>query len=161
MKVYANQPRNRGNSEELFTKPPPDDPGVEDEESADVTARKILWGVVAITAIAIGAVLYACVPAKAQHHGPAGPNHWYENDCCNFGDCEYIAAEMVRETPAGYVTTIRPGTHPKWPITRRANLVLTYAYHDKKVRPSRDAFWHVCIRASGEPLCLYVIGGGF
>lgn len=92
---------------------------------------------------------------------PAKAHEWYDFDCCAMNDCAALEPAAVQESPVGFVVTIRPGSHPMWPAAKPHPLVVVYPYRSSKVRPSRDEHWHVCINATGAPLCLYVIGGGF
>jgi hypothetical protein len=132
----------------------PDDPGVrpEDDDARD------LVGVVTFVVMMVGALFCLVIALFASS---ARAHEWYQADCCSGIDCAPVDAAAVVESPAGFVVTIRPGTHPMWPASKTENLVAVYPYRSSKVRPSRDENWHVCISSAGTPLCLYVIGGGF
>lgn len=142
----------------------PDDPGVEREDLSGVEPFNLGFVIAIILAIAAGfCLLMWSTGAKAQHihHAQSNPKHFYDYDCCHLNDCAPIAANAVSETPKGYAVSIRPGTHPMWKMTRADVLRVVYPYRSPKVRPSKDGEWHVCINGAGDPLCLYVIGGGF
>lgn len=133
----------------------PDDPGV---DPADKPRGLDTWAIVALAVLGgpfllIAITIYFSWPAKSHS--------FYDAICCSDRDCAPIAANMVRETPAGYRVTINPGSHPMWPADKPAPLSILYEYRSDKIKPTRDGAWHVCINAAGDPLCLYVTGGGF
>lgn len=88
----------------------------------------------------------------------ASAHDWYPWECCAGQDCAPVAAAAVRETPRGYVVTIRPGSHPQWPVGRPGPLVLTIPY--AKAKPSPDGRFHICLRPDGSLICWFVVYGG-
>lgn len=82
----------------------------------------------------------------------------YPYSCCAGNDCAEVSPAAVQETPAGYVVTVRPGTHPMWRSDRPAPLVVRIPYREAK--PSPDGHWHICINGSGELLCFFAALGG-
>lgn len=84
--------------------------------------------------------LLALWPTLAMAH------EWYAPECCGGKDCHPLADSDVREGPAGWQTP--------------AGLI---GYQDKRVRPSQDGRFHICIQdnKANKPyppfmLCFYV-----
>jgi hypothetical protein len=85
---------------------------------------------------------------KAWPH--VAPTGWqYDAACCSGMDCQQAPANDVKETPEGY----------------RLSTGEVIAYHDHRVRRSRDEFFHECKPAgdmtSMHSFCLYVPDRGF
>lgn len=95
----------------------------------------------------LAACLLFTVPAFA-HEAPTGWQYGWE--CCSNRDCWQENAGAIEELVNGY------------------RVVLTgevIAYGDKRIKMSKDEFFHRCTRA-GDPaddrsLCLYVPNRGF
>lgn len=86
-------------------------------------------------------------------------NGWaYPISCCSGTDCAEVAAEAVQETPAGYVVTVAPGSHPMWRADSPAPLVVRIPYAGAK--PSPDGRWHICLNGAGDLLCFFSAQGG-
>jgi hypothetical protein len=94
--------------------------------------------------------------AARAHEAMSG---WtYPLECCHSLDCAEVAGSTVRETPTGYVITVRPGSHPMWRADRAEPLTVTFPY--RQAKPSPDGKWHLCIDSTGKPLCFFAIIGG-
>jgi len=106
--------------------------------------------------ITIVILLAAAAPQARAHQAPSGWDYPFE--CCSEADCARIDASEVRETPSGFVVTIRPGRHPMWVTERRQTVVLEVPY--QKARLSPDGFFHLCMNDAGELLCFFSPGGG-
>lgn len=89
---------------------------------------------------------------------PVWAHSFYPWECCSGHDCAPIQPTTVRETPAGYVITVAPGSHPMWGKDKPEPLIVTVPYG--KAKPSPDGQWHLCINSSGQLLCFYAIIGG-
>jgi len=136
----------------------PDDPGVEREDLSGMEPFDagflvlVLLGVAAIACLVIG--LWAR-PAKA-HYAQSG---WaYPTRCCSGTDCSEISGRTVHDSPAGYIVTVAPGSHPMWPATKPETLRLIVPY--AKAEASPDGRWHLCINSAGTLLCFYHVPGG-
>ncbi len=82
----------------------------------------------------------------------------YPASCCSGVDCAQIEPSTVKETSAGYVVTVAPGSHPMWRSDRPAPLVVRIPYGEAK--PSPDGRWHICLNGAGDLLCFFAITGG-
>lgn len=82
----------------------------------------------------------------------------YPASCCSGVDCAQVDGRTVQETPAGYVVTVAPGSHPMWRADRPAPLVVRIPYREAK--PSPEGAWHICLNGQGELLCFFAIIGG-
>ena len=96
--------------------------------------------------IAILALIFVTTPATT-HNAPLG---WaYGIECCSFMDCWQEQNGAIHETAAGYEVALTGETIP---------------YNDKRVRLSKDQYFHRCA-AAGNPtirrsICLYVPSKG-
>lgn len=103
--------------------------------------------------LTIGALAMVISPAYAHDALPtaAQPEGWtYGWECCNLRDCRRLEHHSIRETSAGYLVKATEELIP---------------YGDKRVKRSRDEFFHQCTPA-GDPkakrsICLYVPDRGF
>jgi hypothetical protein len=102
--------------------------------------------------------LLAAPGAKSVRAHEAMSGWSYPLECCSGVDCAEVAGPTVRETPAGYVVTVAPGSHPMWRADRSAPLTVSIPY--RKAKPSPDGKWHLCLNAQGDLLCFFAIYGG-
>jgi len=110
-------------------------------------------------ALGLALLALASCGAGAPAYAHSAMSGWtYPIECCALNDCAEIAPGAVQETPAGYVVTVHPGTHPMWGKERPAPLVVRIPYRDAK--PSPDGKWHLCIGPSGNALCFFSVVGG-
>lgn len=104
----------------------------------------VIFGVWAFV-LAIGAYAHDAPPTPTQPLGWA-----YGWECCSNQDCAPVAESAIGETSEGYV------------IQRTGEVI---AYNDKRIKRSRDEFYHRCAPAgnmdSPRSLCLYVPDRGF
>ena len=86
--------------------------------------------------------LASMVRGEEPHvHGQTVPD-WYDKDCCDNRDCRPVAKHDEPEA-------IMHGNEP------------AYRFHGlifirKQFRKSQDERFHVCIRPTGLPLCIYL-----
>lgn len=132
---------------------------------------KQLLGVLGFAAtiwlVCAGFLLLMTYAAGAQEHNLQDPNHWYDRDCCDTRDCVPVLKTEFRadgttlfHTKKFGIVTVKQG---KWGELARV----------KKLRPSKDSGFHVCVvtfygdvmgERQGEPekyvRCIYAPGGG-
>lgn len=99
-----------------------------------------------------------CAPATVIHAHQAMSGWEYPASCCSGVDCAEVSPRAVQETPAGYVVTVAPGSHPMWRADRPAPLVVRIPYREAK--PSPDGRWHICLNGAGDLLCFFAATGG-
>jgi hypothetical protein len=87
-------------------------------------------------------ILFAICAALAFFTTMARPHSWYEGDCCSNNDCFKVANEDVVEIEGGW-KYLPTGNEFKDP---------------KKIRPSRDGKFHVCIMGTTS-MCIYIVQG--
>jgi hypothetical protein len=76
--------------------------------------------------------------------GYAWGHSWYDWDCCADNDCKPVPAEDVAEIVGGW-KYLPTGNEFKDP---------------KRIRPSHDGNFHVCINPSNkQSLCIYIVSG--
>lgn len=68
---------------------------------------------------------------------------WYDADCCSEQDCYEVPDEDVVEIEDG-----------KW-----KHLPTGAVFERRKVRPSKDGHFHVCIHPKLGPQCIYIVQG--
>jgi hypothetical protein len=99
----------------------------------------------------------------------AMPQGWqYSAMCCSSTDCGEIRAERVKETPDGYVVTLRPEDH----IMIAKETTFQIPYSSTKIKDSPDGVFHICVSRQqvmddgatvhgGTLYCFYVPPKGF
>lgn len=108
---------------------------------------------------ALALLALALCGAGAPAHAHSAMSGWtYPIECCAMNDCAEVAPDAVQETPAGYIVTVRPGTHPMWRADRPAPLVVRIPYRNAKRSP--DGRWHICLNGQGDLLCFFAAVGG-
>jgi hypothetical protein len=64
-------------------------------------------------ALALITIAMLLAAGATQTHAHRAPGGWdYPFECCSEADCAQIDVSEVRETPAGFVVTIRAGPAP-------------------------------------------------
>ena len=79
---------------------------------------------------------HQAIPTASQPLGWA-----YPLNCCSGQDCAAIPASRVSTMPDGYHIEVGPGDHQF--VTRPTLFIV--AYNDRKVKPSPDGEFHLCI----------------
>jgi hypothetical protein len=96
-----------------------------------------------LTAVLIVLSLAAAVLIFSKKNARA--HSWYATDCCNIDDCYPVPAEAMEE--------IGPDI---WRYKVTGNIFKNDMYF-KRIRPSQDGGFHVCIgKASKTSLCAYI-----
>lgn len=105
-------------------------------------------------AAALSVVLWQPVEA---HQAPTG---WaYDPSCCSGRDCAPAAFNRVQVSRDGngYHIRLRAGEHHHFP----GAVDMIVPLGDRRIRPSQDTEYHICLSATGHLFCLYApeLGG--
>jgi len=122
----------------------PDDPGIETKPAQPGFFNKLI-----ITTVLVLTLISSCV---------ARAHEWYPFECCSGRDCSEISANAVREVSGGFLVSILPGDHPMWGVEKTETLRISVPY--RKLKPSPDGKWHICIGPSGNFMCFFGPFGG-
>lgn len=78
----------------------------------------------------------------------AQSHEWYDHDCCNTKDCYMVQDDEVGESAKGEWKHFPTGATFKDEIGM------------KRIRPSKDSHFHVCIsKYSRIGYCIYIVSG--
>lgn len=109
-----------------------------------LAAWAIIFGALWLVLRIDSAAAHEAIPTAAQPLGWA-----YDYSCCSLADCREVKASAVKVDSDGYT------------IVATGELL---AYGDKRIRRSKDEFFHWCSvagLADSKSLCLYVPDGTF
>ena len=108
------------------------------------------------------AFAHTATPTAAQ------PQGWtYPASCCSSTDCAEIKADRVKETPGGYLVSLRPEDHIM--IVKDTEFLIEY--NSTKIKDSPDGVFHICLSRQqvlpggvvhgGQLYCFFVPPKGF
>lgn len=78
----------------------------------------------------------------------------YDYRCCGQNDCSPVPTSAVHEAGPVIIFRIAPGTHPMWPATKTAHLVVEVERFRLEHRRI-DGQWHICLGPTLVVLCAY------
>ena len=78
----------------------------------------------------------------------------YDYRCCGDNDCAPVPSSAVHEAGPVIIFRIAPGTHPMWPATKTAHLVVEVDRFRLEHR-RLDGRWHLCLNPALIVLCVY------
>lgn len=105
------------------------------------------------------ALLFAVIENAYPHSAPTG---WaYDAACCNTRDCRQADGPNDPRTHGTQVLEIQGGYRV---IGEGGKTLGDVEWNSKKVRPSKDEFYHVCTHGgldTGGVICIYVPDRGY
>lgn len=82
------------------------------------------------------AFAHDAIPTASQ------PLGWqYPVNCCSSLDCGMISYKVIKETPEGYMVSLKKSDH----IMLIKDTAFFIQYNDPRVKPSPDGEYHICI----------------
>lgn len=88
--------------------------------------------------------IFAAVWLLCTWSDRAFSHSWYDPECCSDRDCHPVDSRELAEAADGTWIYLPTGAR----------------FERSKIRPSRDARFHICVlESTGASLCLYVIQG--
>lgn len=130
-----------------------------------------VWVAVVFAYIVAVVIAFAiCMQGEASgnvfkpRHNPLDPSHWYDIECCDLDDCKPISGVKPNGEPWSEVTETPDGY--RWQSSQSGEVYffpkIVEGAPNKRIRPSRDGFFHGCESIVGHEdkhwvgHCLYI-----